>query len=477
VGSDQTITPKMQWKKLYCLIVDDEAEIGDLISMMIDESYGIRCDVASSGLQAIQLLKEHPTKYAFIISDYKMPNGNGGDIWQYLQANKISIPFILCSSESPSKFEVFSGANLQGFAEKPFFQKPLFKAIDSTLEKMDLPADPVLPIDENQDSPATYQKVHVRLLRKIRVLASDVFLQLNSEKFIRLFRKGDSFSDLEVERFQKKHVQYLYLEVKELNRFYAAVLKEMDLQSRSPGEPQNSENQLLIAGELQETIHDLCVKIGFTIELEALAMKNVKSTMALIAQNPNLAEIAKKISINDSYISAHSLLLCFVNCWIAKCMEWHSEQTLAKLTFASILHDITLNNDLLAMVRDEKELLEKSGLFSNDQVIDWRSHANEAAQITSLFAEIPVGVDAIINQHHDPIDRDSTYQLKRTKGLDSLTPLSSLFMVAHDFVDYVLQEKNGVFALSDYIKERKTKYDVGLFKRIMHAIEVNAGKG
>ena len=59
------------------LIVDDEADIRELLSMTLTRM-GLEVDAAGTGFEAEQLLQRH--RYALCLTDMRLPDGNGLDL-------------------------------------------------------------------------------------------------------------------------------------------------------------------------------------------------------------------------------------------------------------------------------------------------------------------------------------------------------------------------------------------------------------
>lgn len=87
------------------LYVEDEETIRDLIVYMIKKD--IECDLVEvhSGNQAIKLLENDPN-FDVIVSDYQMPDGNGGELLEYVAKKGLSSYFILFTNTLEPKIEV-----------------------------------------------------------------------------------------------------------------------------------------------------------------------------------------------------------------------------------------------------------------------------------------------------------------------------------------------------------------------------------
>ncbi len=71
----------MEAVKAYnILAVDDEARVLDSIREILKANSQFVLETASSGKEAISLIKKHPRKYAVVLVDYLMPDMNGAEV-------------------------------------------------------------------------------------------------------------------------------------------------------------------------------------------------------------------------------------------------------------------------------------------------------------------------------------------------------------------------------------------------------------
>lgn len=75
------------------LYAEDEEVLRELYALQIEAL--VSCDIieVSSGKEAVEALKKDPS-IALVLSDYRMPNGNGDMIYQHIRDNKLNIPFL-----------------------------------------------------------------------------------------------------------------------------------------------------------------------------------------------------------------------------------------------------------------------------------------------------------------------------------------------------------------------------------------------
>ena len=82
------------------LIVDDEQAIREILMMMIEESGTHQIVEAGSGNEAIELIKKN-ADISIIFCDYRMENGNGGDVYRYIHAEGNMLPYVMISTDRP----------------------------------------------------------------------------------------------------------------------------------------------------------------------------------------------------------------------------------------------------------------------------------------------------------------------------------------------------------------------------------------
>lgn len=72
------------------LLVDDETDLIKVLSWDF-EDIGMNVILANSGNEAIQKIKDLNSNLDFIVSDIKMPNGDGVELLAYVTNNKVKV--------------------------------------------------------------------------------------------------------------------------------------------------------------------------------------------------------------------------------------------------------------------------------------------------------------------------------------------------------------------------------------------------
>ncbi len=323
-----------------------------------------------------------------------------------------------------------------------------------------------LSLEGGAEEETKFCPIRTTLLIRACPLSSDIYIRLSKNKYVRLFHAGTDFDKNDLQKYyDTKKVEYMYLKRDEMAEFVSKFkdeLKSLLTRTDIPGD------KLLKSAEVaQEAIHQMIHQVGFTKEIQDMARTNVEVTLKAIGKNPKLSDILSGLEEKGNYISQHSAALAHVACCIAKEMEWGSESTFTKLVIASYMHDVSLTDPDLAKVNTLGELKEKQGQFPQDQTKSYHLHPNKAAEMVRSFEEIPADVDSIVAQHHE---RPGGAGFPRGLTNNYIPPLSTLFIIAHDLVQDMMEKKDK-FSMNDFIQAKKAEFSQGNFRKVMHALE------
>ncbi len=123
-----------QLKSKHVLIVDDEAEIRE--TMIYDlKRLGCITHEASTGSEAFTILQNN--KIDIVITDIRMPDGNGLDLIQQIRSMHAELPVVLITTGF-SDLSASDAQSLGAFAiiEKPIDRKRMFNLLEQSCEKL-----------------------------------------------------------------------------------------------------------------------------------------------------------------------------------------------------------------------------------------------------------------------------------------------------------------------------------------------------
>ena len=105
--------------------------------------------------------------------------------------------------------------------------------------------------------------------------------------------------------------------------------------------------------------------------------------------------------------------------------------------------------------------------YNSDTIKLIKEHPKNASDIVSMFSDIPPDVDMIVMNHHErPDGKGFPLNLNHTR----ISPISSLFIVAHELVDFIY-ENEGKDKISDFLKKNEDQYSQGYFKKVFQVLK------
>jgi HD-GYP domain-containing protein (c-di-GMP phosphodiesterase class II) len=439
---------------MQILLLQDSLDVREKVGFFIESTYRATVHEAPSVTAAIQLLRNAQTPIELVIWDSR--TGNPAELDGFLEAVG-KIPILASQPGSPEK--IAKSANLVGIIDRAAFMDSIVSAIDGLVEK---------GILQESKSEEGQVRIRTKLLLSVCPLKGDIYIRLSKDKFVKLFREGDVFDLQDLEKYTiKKGVEYLFIRKEQCQEFAQKYLVE--LQKNLSNENLTVEEVGKLNHSVHETVHELSSKLGFTKEVQELTKTQVQLTVKSMGKDPDLAEILKKLEASEGqYISSHSTLCAYLACSLASQMQWGSETTFYKLSLASFLHDITLENHELAEIQTLEELEQQKAKFTEKEMKDFKNHPAAAAEMAKRMTEVPPDVDTIIRQHHEKPD-GSGFPRKLSHAY--IAPLSCVFIVSHDLTQYTLKAGEQ-FNMEEFLKGVRDKYKSSQFKKVLGSLEV-----
>lgn len=227
-----------------------------------------------------------------------------------------------------------------------------------------------------------------------------------------------------------------------------------------------NENEQLSANEMdQRLLRHKLDKIGITPETTALAQKNMRAMVKASQKNSKLSMLVKRLMSNKAgYLYKHSQILMFVTDHLMTNIDWCNEEQRKTMSFVAFFHDIALGTDEQSKIHSEEQL-KNSDLSAKDKDLV-KKHAQIASELVTKFPKAPMGADAIIRQHHG-----ITHGIGFSEHYSgNLSPMSIVFILAEDFVDYIIESEDNL-KIPDKIEAMREKYSTQRFKKIIDVLE------
>ncbi|MDR1700790.1 MAG: response regulator, partial [Lachnoclostridium sp.] len=126
--------PSVNWKNMKILAVDDEKYIRHYLKEMF-RNYGLYCDVAASGKEALEKIKEKGTYDVYFV-DWRMPEMNGIELTKRIKSDQKehkSVVIMISATEWELIREEAVGIGVDKYLMKPLFASDIVDCINACL--------------------------------------------------------------------------------------------------------------------------------------------------------------------------------------------------------------------------------------------------------------------------------------------------------------------------------------------------------
>lgn len=425
---------------LKVLIADDEEEIVEILSFVVKSS--IKCDlqVATNGQIAIDYLSKGD--FDLIICDYNMPVKNGGAVYNFVLNSIPLCKYVMCSTDTPIQHDEFRNqSSFYGYIQKPH----LIGGTKAIIEKFRLETPQI-----QQPSAHSYTQISPKLLLKISVMPSDVFLKLNENKYVKVFNEGTIFDETDFIKYSQSNGDRLYAFNINSDVFIDSIRNSI----LKTIQASNKENKVEANLQVHYLMATAFKGYGIRESLFPLVDMQVKEAFDLCKANKTLNLLLDKLlRSKESYLGQHSFMLAAISVSIADKMEWNSTTTGQKLVVASMFHDIFLKETFTS---------EMINVPLEDRDQDFWSHPQKASELLDKIPNILPDTSRIIAEHHEV---GEGVGFPRGIPVSKTTPLTQLFTFSHYVVDLILEsnrsgrfDKDQFYTKLDSICENTEKY-------------------
>jgi HD-GYP domain-containing protein (c-di-GMP phosphodiesterase class II) len=196
---------------------------------------------------------------------------------------------------------------------------------------------------------------------------------------------------------------------------------------------------------------------------------NMDDIIKKLEKRPKLATAMKTLQVNrdGNYLKTHIDVLCYVSCSIGRMLGWVTQKTLDKLILAAYLHDIRyFEHPKLARISSLADFHSLKGNLTEEEQKIFLEGPSYSARMAKDEASDSLDAERILIQQKERPDGTGF-----PEGVDfkHLYPLSCLFMVSHEFVDYVYSTPNWNFR--DFTVKARTVFKGPYFIKILEIFD------
>ncbi|EQC49219.1 HD domain protein [Bacteriovorax sp. BSW11_IV] len=311
----------------------------------------------------------------------------------------------------------------------------------------------------------------IRMFFSLEKSPCDVYLK-SDENFNLIFTKDQGIWP-EIRKYVDKDISNFYVHASDrlllINNATQKIIKE--LHKKRDGNA--TLEKIDVAEQGFETVAQAFFdKNGPTKEVVALSNECMNMMQEVVTEVPDLKGLIILLTQNKSgFLYAHSIIAAFVSDFILSNISWGSNAHKDKLKFVLFFHDLYLGQIYTKfpdLAYEDQLVLDKRLSDEEKEIV--LAHAAKAAEAVAKFPKAPMGVDAIIRQHHgttNGLGFAITYK-------DDISPLAKVLIIAEAFTEYILKalkEEGKKANKADVISELKEKFPKHTYIKIIETLE------
>ncbi|OUR97172.1 hypothetical protein A9Q84_12665 [Halobacteriovorax marinus] len=455
----------------------EETNFSHLVRFYLQSEFNFNILQFNSDVLVKEYIKDKKD-FFLILCDGSIPVGKTREFFDNFRTHRMNIPFfIVGNDEYISKFRNV-GAEL-------FHRDRFIEEVEGKVKKFF--------IKNHLIKPADYCPISFNTLTAFDGLQCDVFIKLNSGRHLKIYKEEDQIHQEDVNKYAKKGIELLYLNkktshwiLKQIHINFKAIVDALDKGEKIHIAPEPVNEKKKKKGEADQSFTDLLKEIkeekeavkekkiqesidgafNLSEEFKHDIDKRISKAVKVLSKNKNIKKFLDKMKVDrnpNQYFKIHVNLLCKMTCAIAQVMEWSHASTLEKLVYVSYMHDITMvEHPHVARIANLVEFKAIEGDLRPSEIEMFHNHPALIRDMINDSEDFPIEADKIIFQHHE---------LPNSKGFPSklqtirILPLSCLFIIAHDFVDYIIDNPDWV--MDEYIVRCKDNFVGAGFTKII----------
>ncbi|WP_127718349.1 HD domain-containing phosphohydrolase [Halobacteriovorax sp. HLS] len=473
--------------KSKIILIGNNKNLLDLICFSLQTNFRFEVIKFTNIVDLIEYMGENDD-FCLIISDYALGEKQFSNTLKTFVDKKAKVPFFALGV--PKKFKE-KNENRDSISE--------FIGKTNLLEDLNIAVKKYFQVDENE-TPKDFCEVSFSVLTAFDGLETDLFIELPTGRYLKIYRTEDEITEEDVTKYQNKGVEDLFLHkkvsswlLKTINKDIENIVtkiesnQEVKLEVEPPMpnikdlknvDEAKSEEEVIEkieeAKEEEKKFEEINQKVDqlfkFDKKMEKEVSDKVSKTLKAVKKVPSLAKLLKKLNVSrnpDDYCKQHVNLLCKICTAICHVMEWRQEATIEKLVFVSYLHDITLSDHPHLARLQTKEDFEKvkDSLSAKEQAL-FLNHPEQIKELVDKMQETPADASTIILQHHENCAGTG---FPYGHSSNRLLPLTAVFIIAHDLVNYIINEPN--WNIKDFTLIASERYSGSNFNKVIRKLK------
>ncbi len=427
--------------KKQILVVEDNADIKDLIVMHVESEFNVTILYAEDVVKAIEEIKKNSP--SVVICKYNLPERKGSDLYNYIKIRELNFPLILITEKYVAEDEKLRGF-LTSNQHNTYFRLPIKEA--DFVKKIGNIINLVQPsVTEN------YRRIRGKSARMFHAEGTPVYLMDNENKYIpvsdfsSLDANPESFAYVKLDDYKKMSI-----------KINANIIKKL----QHPG--LDFKEKFSLQFESVKKIHASLRDLGLSEEEIKLGRAVYASSLNVINEHPRMSTLLGGMVKYDQYVYRLSMMCNYLSIAMVTKTTWYSSHSIKKLSMASIFQDIGLqDNELAQIVSTGSEDYIRLLAQSRKKVLEHPMQSVKLLKEIKDVDDISSNVENIIMFHHVRPDGTGYPEMG---DMGALSELARIFIIAHEFSHRLLSQKLPMEVLEEILVDFEASFSKGKFR-------------
>ena len=405
------------------LLVEDDNFFRSAVKSILGKKYEII--EADNGKVARDLIAMSPPD--LVITDIQMPYFGGIELLEWIKTYK-PLPVILMTGFSQI-LETQEAHNLgaDDFLAKPFKEEELIEKVRKIFKEEDTPEAPAAPADLDKE----FCKLPIEDFINEREADYAIYIRMSGLKYIKIAHKGGKLSADKIAAFKEKGVTHLYIRQEDFSKLVGFTLLISKAVSAS-GQVEKEKK-----ARFMQYTGEMIMQQAFVQDTDEALFRNAKdfisTSIDILTEDQETLALLGLLSTHTDFLYAHSLAVSVFSVMIAKQLGWQSPQTLFKVSFAGLFHDI-------GKKEIPKAILEKPrSLLTQEERTLIETHPTRGKEILESLKTAPSEVIQVAYEHHeDTLGQGYPRRLDHKR----IHPITHIVAVANTFCNYTIKSPN-----------------------------------
>ncbi len=261
-------------------------------------------------------------------------------------------------------------------------------------------------------------------LQAAGIAPCDIYIRLGSEKYVKVLKANDQFSNEFFSRFKEKGVGTFYVTNEELHTNFTKFFPPVLVNKKAFA----TEQEYAVGSAV--ALQGLVQEFGISEDVIETTATVVEETFSILEKNKLSSFLELLKNSDNSFLYDHGFLTSLICLETAKKFRWYSSKHNRIIGMASLLHDVHLTDSKQYAV--ELYGTEKSEGFSKEELTTFKNHPKSVAEELNKIMDIPSDVIGMIMKHHEGFGPARSYPIGHYST--QLSALECLFVMSHEVV-------------------------------------------